>query len=140
MAHALRDGRSVLLFRATREAGGQVRSSVLWSYGYCSIPRHLRDVAINEYGIADLRGMDDAGCVRAMLAITDATLCAGAAGLRAARAEAAGGRGPTLRRENSPAAVARKLQPFRAAACSPTTRSAATSRRWSSAWRRRWAG
>jgi acyl-CoA hydrolase len=53
-------------------AGGQVRSSVLWSYGHCSIPRHLRDIAINEYGIADLRGVDDAGCVRAMLAITDA--------------------------------------------------------------------
>jgi hypothetical protein len=33
MAHALRDGRSVLLFRAIREAGGQVRSSVLWNYG-----------------------------------------------------------------------------------------------------------
>src|SRR4249919_3662832 len=64
MAHALRDGRSVLLFRATRDAGGRVRSSVLWNYGHCSIPRHLRDVAINEYGIADLRGIDDAGCAR----------------------------------------------------------------------------
>ena len=114
MAHALRDGRSVLLFRAIREAGGQCRSSVLWNYGHCSIPRHLRDVYINEYGIADLRGIDDAGCVRAMLAITDARFapqllaCAQRA-LKLPRGEA-----PGLRRQNSPESVARRLKPFRA--------------------------
>ena len=31
MAHALRDGRSVLLFRATREQKGKVRTSVPWT-------------------------------------------------------------------------------------------------------------
>src|SRR5205085_2326861 len=111
MAHALRDGRSVLLFRATREAGGATRSSVLWSYGSCSIPRHLRDVAINEYGIADLRGVDDAGCVRAMLAITDARF----APALLARAQHAlklpVGEALAPGRDNSPAAIARKLRP-----------------------------
>jgi len=113
MAHALRDGRSVLLFRAVREAGGECRSSVLWNYGHCSIPRHLRDVYINEYGIADLRGIDDAGCVRAMLAITDARFapklleCARRA-LKVPAVEQ-----PELRRENSPESVSRRLQPFR---------------------------
>ena len=114
MAHALREGRSVLLFRATREAGGQVRSSVLWNYGHCSIPRHLRDLAVNEYGIADLRGVDDAGCVRAMLAIADARY-APALREQAMRALKLPAEEPAARvRENSPQAIARKLAPFRA--------------------------
>jgi acyl-CoA hydrolase len=115
MAHALRDGRSVLMFRAIREAGGQVRSSVLWNYGNCSIPRHLRDVAINEYGIADLRGVDDAACVRAMLAITDARFAPKLLACAQAALKLPAGPAPALRRENSPDAVERKLRPFRAA-------------------------
>jgi acyl-CoA hydrolase len=114
MAHALRDGRSVLLFRATREGGGETRSSVLWSYGHCSIPRHLRDVYINEYGIADLRGIDDAGCVRAMLAITDARFAPKLLECARRALKLPAGESPALRRENSPESVARRLQPFRA--------------------------
>jgi acyl-CoA hydrolase len=115
MAHALRDGRSVLLFRATREAGGATRSSVLWNYGHCSIPRHLRDVYVTEYGIADLRGVDDAGCVRAMLALTDARF-APALHARASRAlKLPANEALSPRPDNSPQAVARKLAPFRAA-------------------------
>ncbi|MEO8160125.1 MAG: acetyl-CoA hydrolase/transferase C-terminal domain-containing protein, partial [Arenimonas sp.] len=115
MAHALRDGRSILMFRAIREAGGAISSSVPWNYGHCSIPRHLRDIAINEYGIADLRGLDDAGCVRAMLAITDSRF-APALRARAERAlKLASGPAPTSARENSPAAIVRTLAPFRAA-------------------------
>ena len=72
MAHALRDGRSVLLFRATREAHGESRSSVLWNYGHVTIPRHLRDVMVTEYGIADLRGASDSECIERMLALADA--------------------------------------------------------------------
>jgi len=115
MAHALRDGRSVLLFRATREADGESRSSVLWHYGHCSIPRHLRDVYVNEYGVADLRGVDDAGCVRAMLAITDARFAPKLLE-RAQRAlKLPAGESPPIRRENSPEGVSRRLAPFRAA-------------------------
>ena len=54
MAHALRDGRSVLMFRATREHKGEVSTSVPWNYGHCTIPRHLRDIAVNEYGVAEI--------------------------------------------------------------------------------------
>lgn len=68
MAHALRDGRSVLLLRARRGDESNIR----WNYGYTTIPRHLRDVYVTEYGVADLRGKSDEDCVRAMLAITDA--------------------------------------------------------------------
>jgi acyl-CoA hydrolase len=72
MAHALPDGRSVLLLRSSRVGAAGPRSNVLWSYGHTTIPRHLRDVFVTEYGVADLRGKSDQDCVLAMLAITDA--------------------------------------------------------------------
>jgi len=72
MAHALPDGRSVLLLRSCRVGAVGARSNVLWNYGHTTIPRHLRDVFVTEYGIADLRGKSDQDCVLAMLAITDA--------------------------------------------------------------------
>jgi len=72
MAHALPDARSILMFRALREEGGKAQSNVRWNYGHTTIPRHLRDVFVNEYGIADLRGKTDQDCVTAMAAITDA--------------------------------------------------------------------
>ena len=72
MAHALPDARSVLLLRATRDSGGRTTSNVVWNYGHCTIPRHLRDVYVTEYGIADLRGRSDEDCVLAMAAICDA--------------------------------------------------------------------
>ncbi|GAB3347805.1 acetyl-CoA hydrolase/transferase C-terminal domain-containing protein [Lysobacter tyrosinilyticus] len=72
MAHALPDARSVLMLRAAREAAGQVRSSILWNYGHTTIPRHLRDVYVTEYGLADIRGLADEDCVTAMVAIADA--------------------------------------------------------------------
>lgn len=72
MAHALEDARSVLVFRAQRGDGGKAESSVRWNYGHTTIPRHLRDLYVNEYGIADLLGQTDEDCVIAMAAITDA--------------------------------------------------------------------
>lgn len=72
MAHALRESRSALMLRAMRESGGKAHSNVVWNYGHTTIPRHLRDVVVTEYGIADLRGRSDEDCIRAMLAITDA--------------------------------------------------------------------
>ncbi len=72
MAHALPDARSALMLRATRDAGGQVESNLRWNYGHTTIPRHLRDLYISEYGIADLRGKVDEDCVLAMAGIADA--------------------------------------------------------------------
>jgi acyl-CoA hydrolase len=113
MAHALRDGRSVLMFRATREAGGSVRSSVPWNYGHTSIPRHLRDIYVNEFGIADLRGVDDAGCVRAMLAITDARFAPRLLERARSALKLPAGEDVELRRQNSRESVSRRLKPFR---------------------------
>ena len=72
MGQTLRDARSVLMLRATREAKGKLQSNVVWSYGHTTIPRHLRDLAITEYGVADLRDACDEDCVTAMLGVTDA--------------------------------------------------------------------
>jgi acyl-CoA hydrolase len=72
MAHALDDARSVLMFRATRGEAPALHSNLHWNYGHTTIPRHLRDLYLNEYGIADLRGMTDEDCVVAMTGIADA--------------------------------------------------------------------
>src|SRR5437588_7934177 len=60
MAHALEDGRSILMIRSTKEEDGRLLSNIRWSYGHVTIPRHLRDIVVTEYGIADLRGRSDA--------------------------------------------------------------------------------
>ena len=68
---ALDDARSAIMLRATRAAQGRERSNILWRYGHTTIPRHLRDMIITEYGIADIRGKSDREVIAAMLAITD---------------------------------------------------------------------
>lgn len=72
MAHALDDGRSVIMVPATRTTDGEVASNIVWNYGHCTIPRPLRDVVVTEYGAADLRGKSDEEVVQAMIGICDA--------------------------------------------------------------------
>jgi acyl-CoA hydrolase len=72
MAHALEDGRSILMIQSTREKGGGLESNVRWSYGHVTIPRHLRDLVVTEYGIAELRGRSDEEVATALLEIADA--------------------------------------------------------------------
>ena len=69
--HALHDARSIIILRSWRESGGEVSSNIVWEYGHCTIPRHLRDIVITEYGIADLRGKTDSKVIEALLNITD---------------------------------------------------------------------
>ncbi len=71
MAHAMADGRSVLMMRSSRQSGGRTTSNVVWEYPHVTIPRHLRDVVVTEYGIAELRGKTDEECIQAMVQITD---------------------------------------------------------------------
>ncbi|WP_339859630.1 acetyl-CoA hydrolase/transferase C-terminal domain-containing protein [Pseudohongiella acticola] len=72
MAHELADARSIVTLRSTREKNGKVQSNIVFSYGHCTIPRHLRDIVITEYGIADLRGQPDEEVYRRMIAVADA--------------------------------------------------------------------
>jgi acyl-CoA hydrolase len=113
MGHALPDARSILLFRATREAGSTVSSSLLSHYGHTTIPRHLRDVVVSEYGIADLRDRGDGDCIRAMLAIGDARFTP--ALTQAAQSSGKLGKiDPESWMRNTPARLASVLMPFRA--------------------------
>lgn len=70
-AFALPGARSIIAINATRGTGRKLQSNVRWSYGHTTIPRHLRDIVVSEYGIADLRGKSDEHVVAAMLTITD---------------------------------------------------------------------
>ena len=68
---ALEGARSVIMLRASRTAKGKTQSNIRWRYGHTTIPRHLRDMIVTEYGVADLRGKSDRDVIAAMLAITD---------------------------------------------------------------------
>ncbi|HTV27203.1 MAG TPA: acetyl-CoA hydrolase/transferase C-terminal domain-containing protein [Xanthobacteraceae bacterium] len=68
---ALEGARSAILLHATRTADGKTQSNIRWRYGHTTIPRHLRDIIVTEYGIADIRGKSDRDVIAAMLAITD---------------------------------------------------------------------
>jgi len=87
----------------------------LWNYGHTTIPRHLRDVFVTEYGIADVRGKSDQDCVLAMLAITDACFLDGLV----AQAKKAGKLPakfsvPDRWRQNTRARLHEALRPFQA--------------------------
>jgi len=114
MAHALPGARSALIFRATREDKGVLQSNVRWNYGHTTIPRHLRDLYINEYGIADLRNMTDEDCVIAMAAITDAQFQVALLDKAKASKKLAAGFTPADDgQRNTAAAVSAALSPFR---------------------------
>jgi len=71
MANDLPGAHSVLCIRATRGRGKQLQSNVVPFYGYATIPKHLRDVVVTEYGVADLRGQSDAEIAKRLINIAD---------------------------------------------------------------------
>jgi acyl-CoA hydrolase len=115
MAHELPGGRSILMLRSTRAKHGKVTSNILASYGQITIPRHLRDVVITEYGIADLRGRTDREIIAALLNITDSGFQDGL--MRTARQNGKLPRDyriPDAFRNNSPKRLAEQLAGFKA--------------------------
>jgi len=72
LGHELDGARSALLLRATRAAKGGLQANIVWNYGHTTIARHLRDLYITEYGIADVRGKADEDCVVAMASVAEA--------------------------------------------------------------------
>ncbi len=120
-AFALEGARSILTLEATRPAGSGTQSNIRWSYGHETIPRHLRDVIVTEYGVADLRGKSDAEVIAAMLAVTDSRFQDGLmrqakdAGKLAKNFEM-----PRAWRDNRPERIADALKPAREAGLLPT--------------------
>lgn len=72
MSHELKGARSILMLRSYRwEKGGKRVSNIIWNSTHFTIPRHLRDIVVTEYGIADVRGKSDEECIQNILNITD---------------------------------------------------------------------
>lgn len=120
-AFALEGARSILALEASRQAGAKVESNIRWSYGHQTIPRHLRDVFVTEYGVADVRGKSDADVIAAILAISDSRFQselireAKDAGKLAKSFELA-----AAHRENYPERIAEALKPYRASGLLPS--------------------
>jgi hypothetical protein len=113
-AFALAGARSVLTVEATRQATAKPQSNILWSYGHETIPRHLRDVIVTEYGVADIRGKSDSDVIAAMLGVADSRFQAELV----RQAKDAGKLPntfeiPAAHRENYPDRIARALKPAR---------------------------
>ncbi len=70
-AFALDGARAIIALPATRMSGGKLQSNIRWDVPTVSVPRHMRDIVVTEYGIADLRGQSDADVIAALLQITD---------------------------------------------------------------------
>jgi hypothetical protein len=119
-AFALPGARSILTVEATRQAGPKPQSNIRWSYGHETIPRHLRDIVITEYGVADLRGKSDSDVIAAMLQVADSrfqnelTRQAKDAGKLPSSFEI-----PKAWRENHPERIADALRPARQAGLLP---------------------
>jgi len=106
MAHALPGARSILCVRATRFSGGKLTSNIVWNYAHTTIPRHLRDIVVTEYGVADLRGRTDQEVIAALLNIADSRFQdALLAQARAARKIPESYRIPDACRNNTPARI-----------------------------------
>jgi acyl-CoA hydrolase len=119
-AFALEGARSIIMLRASRHSGGKPQSNIRWSYGHTTIPRHLRDIVVTEYGIADLRGKSDREVIAAMLNVTDSRWQVEL--LRRAKDAGKIERDyeiPKEARDNTPDAIARKLKPAQDAGLLP---------------------
>ncbi|NGM48020.1 acetyl-CoA hydrolase [Caulobacter sp. 602-2] len=119
-AFALEGARSIITLPAVRGGGRKAASNILWSYAHGTIPRHLKDVVITEYGVADLRGRTDRDAVVRMLNITDSRFQP--ALLDAAKSAGkleAGYAIPEPFRRNTPDRIAEALAPVKATGLAP---------------------
>jgi acyl-CoA hydrolase len=71
MAQDLPGARSIIALPATRTSKGKTTSNIVWNYAHATIPRHLRDMVVTEYGAADLRNASDQEVISALLNIAD---------------------------------------------------------------------
>jgi len=97
-----------------------LQSNIVWSHANCTIPRHLRDLVVTEYGVADLRGASDTECVQRLLCIADSRFQPEL--MREAQAHgklAPGWQLPEAARHNTPEALKALLHPAREASLLP---------------------
>ncbi|TVP59168.1 MAG: acetyl-CoA hydrolase [Halomonadaceae bacterium] len=114
MAHELPGARSIIGLKASRLSGGKAQSNIRFSYDHCTIPRHLRDIVVTEYGIADLRSKSDADVYQQLIQIADSRFQQELL----SQAQKAGKvprhwKVPPAFRNNTPATVEQALAPYR---------------------------
>lgn len=115
MAHALPEARSILCLRSTRRSRGRVSSNIVWNYGHTTIPRHLRDIVVTEYGIVDLRGRTDREIVEGLITVMDARFQDEfVISAKRAKKLPADFRVPETARSNTPAALSERFGAWRA--------------------------
>ena len=120
MAHALPDARLLMMLRATHDNKDGLTSSIVWNYGHVTIPRHLRDIIITEYGIADVRGQPDSEVVKRLIAVADSRFQDDL--VKQAKAHGKLEQGyevPERYRNNLPEALEEKLRPWAEAGLLP---------------------
>lgn len=120
MSHALPDARLIMMLRSTHDNKDGLKSSIVWNYGHVTIPRHLRDIVITEYGVAELRGQPDSEVIKRLIAVADSRFQddlvkqAKAHGKLDAHYEV-----PERYRKNLPQALIEKLRPWAEAGLLP---------------------
>lgn len=114
MAQALEGARSIMPVCSTRQQDRRTISNIVWRYANATVPRHLRDIVVTEYGIADLRGKSDRDCIAAMLAVADSRFqpILRQQAQRAGKLEEASSRERRVR-QNTPERLAEALGPAR---------------------------
>ena len=120
MAHALQDGRLIMMLNSHRVKDGVASSNIVWNYGHMTIPRILRDIVVTEYGIANLRSKSDKEIIAALLNIADSRFQADLL----AKAKAAGKipgdyEIPERYRHNTPERLQAKFDTYRTAGLFP---------------------
>lgn len=113
-AFALEDGHAILTLPATRQSKGKVTSNLVWQLAVTTVPRHMRDIVVTEYGAAHLRGQTDEEVIKRLLAIADSRFQEGL--LEEAKTAGkidAGYEIPAAQRHNTPEEIARWLGAFR---------------------------
>ncbi|MCB8815518.1 acetyl-CoA hydrolase/transferase C-terminal domain-containing protein [Desulfosporosinus shakirovi] len=71
MGHVLPDARIIIMIKSTKGSGKNLKSNIVFSYGHCSIPKHMRDIVVTEYGIADIRSKPEKQVIAEMINIAD---------------------------------------------------------------------
>lgn len=71
MGHALPDARVIMMIKSTKGSGKSLKSNIVFSYGHCSVPKHLRDIIVTEYGIADVRSKPEKEVIAELINIAD---------------------------------------------------------------------
>jgi acyl-CoA hydrolase len=70
-ARELARAKAILMLNAARQKRGRRHSNIVWTYGHTTIPRHLRDVFVTEYGVAETADLSDRDTIVAMLSIAE---------------------------------------------------------------------